>query len=134
MLHAFPCPLYLPEPRRLAPPYCDGFSSPCRSSRNSQASPAFRVLQQRSLEHEKAYIAGLRSQGLAVADLSEQPEESAPDSTWAAMTGGAQAIVRPASGMVTGEAAPDVLLRVEQPGQPSRLGNWSYEVVDCKLA
>ena len=27
-----------------------------------------------------------------------------------------------------------MLLRVEQLEKPSRLGNWSYEVVDCKLA
>ena len=50
------------------------------------------------------------------------------------MKSGAQAIVQAsfASGDWRGRA--DVLLRVEQREQTTRLGNWSYEVVDCKLA
>ena len=100
----------------------------------SWQNPHLRVLQQRGLEHEKAYIASLRAQGLAIADLSEEPEESATDATWAAMNGGAQAIVQASLGNGDWRGRPDVLLRVEQPGAPSRLGNWSYEVVDCKLA
>jgi uncharacterized protein len=91
-------------------------------------------MQQRGLEHEKAYVESLRSKGLAVVDLSHEPEESASEATWAAMKGGAQAIVQAslAGGDWRGRA--DVLLRVEQPEQPSLLGNWFYEVVDCKLA
>jgi len=37
---------------------------------------------------------------------------------------------RRASRVEIGEAGADVLLRVEQPEKPSRMGNWSYEVVD----
>jgi len=58
----------------------------------------------------------------------------AREATWAAMKSGAQAIVQAAleSGDWRGRA--DVLLRVEQIEKASYLGNWSYEVVDCKLA
>jgi|SRR5579884_774916 len=96
--------------------------------------PHLRFLQERGAEHEKAYIESLRSKGIAIADLSQEPEETAAGATWAAMSSGAQAIVQAslANGNWIGRA--DVLLRVEQPGQPSRLGNWSYEVVDCKLS
>jgi uncharacterized protein len=50
------------------------------------------------------------------------------------MKGGAQAIVQASLGSGDWRGRADVLLRVEQPQQPSRLGNWSYEAVDCKLA
>lgn len=96
--------------------------------------PHAAVLQQRGLEHEKAYIDSLRSRGLTVVDLSNELEAGATEATWAAMKSGAQAIVQAslASGSWRGRA--DVLLRIEQPEQPSRLDGWSYEVVDCKLS
>src|ERR1035438_5299199 len=92
--------------------------------------PHARVLQQRGLEHERAYIEGLRAKGLSVVDLSNEPEAA----TWAAMKSGAQVIVQAslASGPWRGRA--DVLLRVEQPENSTRVGNWSYEAVDCKLS
>jgi uncharacterized protein len=91
-------------------------------------------MQQRGLEHEKAYVESLRFKGLAVADLSHEPEESASEATWAAMKAGAQAIVQASLGSGEWRGRADVLLRVERHEQPTRLGNWSYEVVDCKLA
>ena len=100
----------------------------------SWENPHLVVLQQRGLEHERSYIDGLRAKGLSLVDLSNEPEETASEATRAAMKSGAQAIVQAsfASGDWRGRA--DVLLRVEQLEKPSRLGNWSYEVVDCKLA
>jgi uncharacterized protein len=96
--------------------------------------PHLRVLQQRGSDHERAYIDDLRSRGLSIVDLSNEPEGRASEAAWAAMKSGAQAIVQASftSGDWRGRA--DVLLRVEQPERPSRMGNWSYEVVDCKLA
>jgi predicted RecB family nuclease len=93
--------------------------------------PHLRVLQQRGLEHERAYIESLRAKGLSVLHLPGEADEKA---TWEAMKSGAQAIVQAsvASGDWRGRA--DVLLRVEQPEKPTQFGNWSYEVVDCKLA
>lgn len=92
--------------------------------------PHLRVLQQRGLAHEKAYIEWLRSKGVTVVDLSNEQEAA----TWAAMKSGTEVIVQAslASGPWRGRA--DVLLRVEQPGKLSRIGNWFYEAVDCKLA
>jgi predicted RecB family nuclease len=100
----------------------------------SWENPHLRVIQQRGLEHEKAYIEGLRSKGLTIVDLSNEAEQMAKGATLAAMKSGAQAIVQAslASGDWRGRA--DVLLRVEQFEKPSHLGNWSYELVDCKLA
>lgn len=97
----------------------------------SWENPHLRVLQQRGLAHEKSYIENLRAQGLTVSDLSQEPEARSAAATWAAMTAGVQAIVQASlcDGHWRGRA--DVLLRVERPG---RVGRWSYEVVDCKLA
>jgi predicted RecB family nuclease len=96
--------------------------------------PHLRVLQQRGLEHERAYIAGLRARGLAVDDLSEATEDTAADATLAAMQRGAQVIVQ--AGLVgrNWRGRADVLLRVDHPERTSRFGTWSYEAVDCKLA
>lgn len=93
--------------------------------------PHLRVLQRRGLEHEQAYIESLRTKGLSILDLSGEADEKA---AWEAMKGGAQVIVQAsfASGGWRGRA--DVLLRVEQHERVTRLGNWSYEVADCKLA
>jgi predicted RecB family nuclease len=100
----------------------------------SWENPHLVVLRQRGLEHERSYINDLRTKGLSLVDLSNEPEESAGKATHAAMKGGAQAIIQAsfASGDWRGRA--DVLLRVEQREKPSQLGNWSYEAVDCKLA
>jgi uncharacterized protein len=56
--------------------------------------PHLVVLEQRGLEHENAYIEILRSKGLGVVDLSDEPEETAIDATRTAMEGGEQVIVQ----------------------------------------
>src|ERR1700758_5333258 len=58
----------------------------------SWENPHLVVLQQRGLEHEKAYIESLRSKGLAIVDLSNEAEEVAGEATWTAMKSGADAI------------------------------------------
>src|SRR6516165_10651614 len=60
----------------------------------SWENPHLVVLQQRGLEHEKAYIESLRSEGLAIVDLSNEAEEVAGEATLAAMKRGADAIVQ----------------------------------------
>jgi uncharacterized protein len=60
----------------------------------SWENPHLRVLQQRGLEHEKAYIASLRGNGLSVADFSGEGEEHAATSTYDAMRRGDQVIVQ----------------------------------------
>src|ERR1700737_2389151 len=93
----------------------------------SWENPHLRAIQQRGLEHERAYVNNLRSRGFSIVDLSDEPEETAGEAARAAIKGGAQVIVQAsfASGDWRGRA--DVLLRVEQPERPTRLGNWSYE-------
>src|ERR1700683_2926641 len=100
----------------------------------SWENPDARVLQQRGLEHEKAYIESLRSKGLTIVDLSNQPELPARRATLAAMRSGADVIVQ--ASLVSGDwrGRADVLLRVERVEKPSGLGNWSYDIVDCNLA
>jgi predicted RecB family nuclease len=94
-------------------------------------SPDLWVLQKRGLEHENSYVAHLMAQGLAVIDLRAASEEEASREVITAMQKGVDVIVQPtlANGRWFGRA--DVLRRVER---ASRLGPWSYEVHDCKLA
>lgn len=100
-------------------------------SEPSWDNPHLRTLQQRGIEHEKAYKDHLHSRKLSIVDLSNESETAGIETTLAAMHGGADAIIQAdlASGEWRGRA--DVLLRVER---PSRLGPWSYEPADCKLA
>ena len=100
----------------------------------SWENPHLRVLQQRGLEHENAYIQSLRSKGHTIVDLSKELNESASEQTLAAMTSGAAVIVQGSFSQGEWIGRSDVLLRVEQPEKRSLFGGWSYEVVDCKLA
>ena len=90
--------------------------------------PEADVLRQRGIEHEKAYLAHLEKQGVVITRLDElAPAAQALEQTRAAMRSGAQATL--ASGRWFGRA--DLLRRVER---PSKLGAWSYEPLDTKLA
>jgi predicted RecB family nuclease len=95
-------------------------------------SPDAWVLQQRGMEHEKAYLGHLAAEGVAICDLRDiDRDESAVTETVAAMERGVTAIAQATlvNGRWFGRA--DVLRRVER---QSKLGEWSYEVYDCKLA
>jgi uncharacterized protein len=83
--------------------------------------PALEALIQRGYRHEADYLAHLTGRGRTI---SNQP-------TLDAMRSGADVIVQAElqNGIWHGRA--DVLLRVDK---PSNLGDWSYEVVDTKLA
>jgi uncharacterized protein len=90
------------------------------------------VLQERGFLHEKTYLEYLTAQGVKVVDLRDiVDDERAIVETVAAMQKGAEVIAQAtlANGRWFGRA--DVLRRVER---ASKLGNWSYEVYDCKLA
>jgi hypothetical protein len=100
----------------------------------SWENPHSRGLQQRGLEHEKAYIDSLRSKGLCIVDLSNAAAPAAGEATLAAMKSGVQVIVQASLGNGDWRGRSDVLIRVERLEKPSGLGHWSYELVDCKLA
>lgn len=90
------------------------------------------VLQQRGLQHEQAYLKHLEAHGSTICDLrSVHEDERALAETLSAMSRGVEIIAQAtlANGRWFGRA--DFLRRVER---PSQLGNWSYEVCDCKLA
>ncbi len=95
-------------------------------------SPDLQVLQQRGREHEDAYLRSLEVEGREIADLrAVGNEEEAQALTLAAMERGVDVIAQAtlANGRWFGRA--DVLRRAPQ---PSRFGDWTYEVYDCKLA
>jgi predicted RecB family nuclease len=103
-----------------------------------QENPYADILRRLGAEHEQRYVDQLRSSGLTVVVIAR--EDGVPttaslarqaDDTVAAMRAGAGAIVqaRLAHGSLAGYA--DVLIRVDR---QSRLGEWSYEPQDTKLA
>ena len=95
-------------------------------------SPDALVLQQRGMEHERAYLAFLQSGGVSITDLREIHDEAeASAKTIEAITSGVPCIAQATlqNGRWFGRA--DILLRVDR---ESALGPWSYEVYDCKLA
>ena len=95
-------------------------------------SPDAWTLQQRGIEHENAYITHLESQGLSIANLRDvKSEDQALAETRAGLESGIDVVVQAAltDGEWFGKA--DVLRKVSR---PSKLGDWSYEVYDCKLA
>jgi predicted RecB family nuclease len=93
--------------------------------------PTLEVLQQRGLELEQLYLDHLRAEGLTIAAAGQGDGEAGLDRTIAAMRDGADVVYQATlrSGRWHGRA--DFLRRVER---PSRLGAWSYEVLDAKLA
>ena len=95
-------------------------------------SPDAQVLQQRGMAHENAYLAHLEARGVSVLNLRDiDDSERALARTREATESGVEAISQAtlANGRWFGRA--DVLQRVER---ASKLGSWSYEVYDCKLA
>jgi len=93
--------------------------------------PVLVVLQQRRLEHERAYVDTLRAEGVTVADLSMKEADDAVPASLNAMRTGVDIIIQPALRNGRWFGRPDVLRRTEI---PSTLGPWSYEVLDTKLA
>jgi uncharacterized protein len=95
--------------------------------------PVLDAIQERGLEHEAQYLAELASQGYELHDLSGGgiDAEAGPLATEEAMRAGAPVIVQATLARDGWLGVADVLRRVEA---PSDLGDWSYEVVDTKLA
>jgi len=94
--------------------------------------PETAILRERGNEHELAFLSHLEGQGLRVVRPQDAADDDrAFDRTLSAMREGADVIVQATlvEGRWFGRA--DVLRRVPL---PSRLGSWSYEVWDTKLA
>jgi predicted RecB family nuclease len=94
--------------------------------------PILEVIQQRGIDHEKAYVERLRDRGLRITDFGHLREhEDALRATEEAMRAGVDVIVQGALGAAPWFGRPDLLQRT---ARPSALGDWSYEVADTKLA
>jgi len=95
-------------------------------------SPDLFVIQELGARHEAAYLDFLRGKGLSVVDLRAiENEQQAVAETRACMERGVEVIAQGSLACGRWFGRPDVLRRV---AKPSRLGEWSYEVYDCKLA
>jgi uncharacterized protein len=94
--------------------------------RPSYRDPSLDILRQRGREHEAAYVKYL-SKEKNVVDLRGLSQEA----TLEAMKSGVDVIVQ--ATLVEGQwlGIADILIKVEK---ESKLGNWSYEVQDTKLA
>lgn len=105
--------------------------------RPKREGPAIEALRQRGLAHEARYLEHLESQGLRVVtigdedDFSSAAREQGQRDTLAAMQGGVDVIFQAwlADKPFSGRA--DFIVKVDK---PSQLGDWSYEVIDTKLA
>jgi predicted RecB family nuclease len=94
--------------------------------------PLLEILWQRGAIHERNYVEHLTNAGYAVTQIEGAGiTPSLVDQTLHAMKAGVQIITQGALLHGTWSGRTDILLRVTT---PSTLGDWSYEVVDTKLA
>ncbi len=95
--------------------------------------PLIDTLVERGLEHEARYVQRLKDEGKTVLDLGEvMNRELAVKRTQEAMQTGVDCIVQAGLAIGSWYGRPDVLLKV--PRECPRLGAWSYEPADAKLA
>jgi len=93
--------------------------------------PLLAVLQERGLDFEAGYLRRLEAEGRHVVRPEPGTDELSVESTRAAMDQGAEAIYQASLRSDPWQGRADFLIRVDK---PSLLGNWSYEIVDAKLA
>lgn len=94
--------------------------------------PIAAILRERGVAHEVAYLEHLRkSEGVEVLSIPELPEAEGLERTRSAMREGAALIYQAPLGNERWYGRADFLRRVDV---PSGLGDWSYEVIDAKLA
>lgn len=94
--------------------------------------PLLQVLWERGLAHERSYVEHLEQEGLKVARIEGIGiDEKALKDTADVMRAGVPVIVQAALAHGRWAGRPDILKRVER---SSLLGDWSYAVVDTKLA
>jgi uncharacterized protein len=102
-----------------------------RAERPRRHDPILELLTQRGREHEAAYLQHLRAQKLTVAEIHTAPGTDSVDTTLAAMRDGVDVIYQAPLADERWHGRADFLRKVPR---PCKLGEWSYEVVDAKLA
>ena len=90
-------------------------------------SPVLDDLREKGMEHENAYLAWLQAKGVAVVDATRYDVRATADE----MRAGVDVIYQATLGDDRWSGRSDFLRKVST---PSRLGDWSYEVYDTKLA
>ena len=94
--------------------------------------PDLVVIQELGLRHEAAYLQLLQDKNVSFVDLREiEDERKAIAKTLVCMERGVAVIAQGSLAVGRWFGRPDVLVKVPK---PSRFGEWSYEVYDCKLA
>ncbi len=95
-----------------------------------QKSRVVETLQKRGTEFEQAFLVELRGKGKRIVEIDTKSDR-AFEETIEAMRSGADYIYQARMEMDVWQGWADFLIRVEK---PSKLGGWSYEVCDTKLA
>jgi uncharacterized protein len=94
--------------------------------------PGLELLIRLGLEHEQAYLKTLREEGLGIVEIStEMSRTDALAATNAALRAGVDVVYQPVFQDGDSYGRADFVKRVDK---PSDLGNWSYEVIEAKLA
>lgn len=93
--------------------------------------PMLVILQERGLEFETAYLNRLKGKRLQIAEPGLDDDETALQRTILAMQRGVDVIYQASLKKGIWQGRADFLIKVDK---PSGLGDWSYEVVDSKLA
>ncbi len=94
--------------------------------------PGLELLIRLGLEHEQAYLKTLREEGLGIVEIStEMSRTDAVAATIAALREGVDVVYQPVFQDGDSYGRADFVRRIDK---PSDLGNWSYEVVETKLA
>ncbi|MCY4617836.1 MAG: TM0106 family RecB-like putative nuclease [Chloroflexi bacterium] len=97
-----------------------------------RSEPLLEHLRQRGLAHERDYLAHLEAGGAELTRIdADRVDAMSVAATLEAMRAGDEIIVQGALSNGVWGGRPDVLRRV---GRVSSLGDWSYEVVETKLA
>ena len=95
--------------------------------------PLLMVLAERGSRHEQNYIAHIEDAGTEVVCIEGvDVTEKAIEETLDAMGQGSEVLVQAALAHDSWIGRTDILRRID--GVPSKFGNWSYEVIDTKLA
>ncbi|HEY3814541.1 MAG TPA: TM0106 family RecB-like putative nuclease [Caulobacteraceae bacterium] len=91
-----------------------------------------KLLQEKGLAHEHAYLESLRSNGLTVVDVADDGSvEARAERTLAAMRAGADVVYQGALLSAPWHGYSDFLIKVDR---ASNLGAWAYDVADTKLS
>jgi len=106
-------------------------------ARGQRSAPEWRspdavVIQELGMRHEAAYLRFLQDKGMSLVDFREIVDENrAVAETVSCMERGVEVIAQGSLAVGRWFGRPDVMAKV---AKPSRFGQWSYEVYDCKLA